>query len=82
MHKPRLGVVVIDCQGEDPAAYEAFWAAALGRERETDPIDPKYRDLRGPEAEIGVLAPAVDHPPRVHFDIETDDIDAEVARLE
>ena len=82
MHRSRLGVVVIDCQGEDAAAHEAFWAAALGRERESEPIDPKYRDLKGPEAEVRVLVQAVDHAPRVHFDIETDDIEAEVGRLE
>lgn len=82
MHRSRLGVVVIDCQGEDAAEHEAFWAAALGRERESEPIDPKYRDLKGPEAEVRVLVQAVDHAPRVHFDIETDDIEAEVERLE
>ncbi|GGF02002.1 VOC family protein [Stappia taiwanensis] len=82
MHKSRLACLVIDCEGTDAGTHEAFWAAALGREREADPIDPKYRDLTGPPGELRVLVQAVDHPSRVHLDIETDDIPAEVARLE
>jgi len=31
---------------------------------------------------MGVILQAVDHPSRVHIDIETDDVEAEVARLE
>lgn len=81
MHKSRLGVVVIDCQDGDLDQHEDFWAQALGRGREEDSKDPRYRDLSGPDGELRVLLQAVDHPPRVHLDIETDDIPAEVARL-
>ncbi len=81
MHKSRLGCLVIDCQAGDLGAHEAFWAGVLGREREVGSKDPKYRDLQGPDSELRVLLQAVDHPPRVHLDIETDDIPAEVARL-
>lgn len=81
MHKSRLGVVVIDCQDGDLGAHETFWAGALGRS--VDPLrkDPKYSDLKGPDNELRVLLQTVDHAPRVHLDIETDDIPAEVARL-
>lgn len=81
MHKSRLGVVVLDCQTGSIEEHVQFWATALGREPEKDPVDDKYRDLVGPEGDIGVLLQAVDHMPRAHIDIETDDIPAEVARL-
>jgi hypothetical protein len=38
--------------------------------------------LNTPDGDIQVLLQKVDHPSRVHLDIETDDIEAEVQRLE
>jgi predicted enzyme related to lactoylglutathione lyase len=38
--------------------------------------------LQSPPDEISVQIQRVEHESRVHLDIETDDIDAEVARLE
>ncbi|MBD8878578.1 VOC family protein [Roseibium polysiphoniae] len=81
MHKSRLGVMVIDCEADDLNSHETFWAGVLGREREAGSKDPKYRDLKGPPSELRVLLQSVDHAPRVHLDIETDNIPAEVARL-
>lgn len=81
MHKSRLAVVVIDCQEDDVDSFTSFWAGALGRKVEDRPKNPKYRALEGPDSEIQVLLQTVDHPPRVHLDMETDDIPAEVARL-
>lgn len=81
MHKSRLAVAVIDCQDGDLGEYGAFWANALGRVVEDRPKDPKYIDLQGPDTELRVLVQSVDHSPRVHLDIETDDIPAEVERL-
>jgi predicted enzyme related to lactoylglutathione lyase len=84
MHKSRLATIVIDCQTEllDEAAH--FWSEALGRRAETleDPDDSNYRALAVPPQEVKVLVQSVEHPSRVHVDIETDDIDAEVRRLE
>jgi hypothetical protein len=81
MHKSRLACLVIDCHDDDLTEHEMFWAGALGREKETGSKDPKYRDLKGPDTELRVLLQSVDHTPRVHLDMETDDIPAEVARL-
>ena len=74
--------LVIDCSSPEPLAH--FWAEALGR-----PVDPdhpgtrdNYRMLETPPDEIAVQIQRVDHESRVHIDIETDDIEAEVARLE
>jgi len=82
MHKSRLGELVIDCEGGDIDANAKFWAGALGRRVEEMPKNPRYRRLIGRDGEIGVLLQAVDHAPRVHLDIETDDREREVARLE
>jgi Glyoxalase-like domain len=81
MHRSCLGAVVIDCRTEDLQAAAAFWGAALGHEvRGTD--DPLYLDLAVPEGQPAVVIQRVEHESRVHLDIETDDVDAEVARLE
>ena len=84
MHKSLLGTVVIDCETAQLDTAAAFWSAALGwRSMElSDPSDANYRRLDTPDGEVHVLVQAVDHESRVHIDIETDDVEAEVARLE
>jgi hypothetical protein len=84
MHRSRLNGILIDCKVEDVGAAARFWAGALGR-----PVDPDHPGTRGnyvmletPPDEISVQIQRVDHDSRVHLDIETDDIAAEVARLE
>lgn len=83
MHKSRLGALVIDCRTEDLAEAAAFWSAALGRGTDEDnQPDPRYVRLTREAGEVQLLIQQVDHPSRVHIDIETDDIAAEVQRLE
>lgn len=82
MHKSRLGDLVIDCEGGDIEDHAAFWAGALGRTVEANPTNPRYRRLEGKDGEIGILVQRVEHSSRVHLDVETDDPDKEVARLE
>lgn len=48
--------------------------------RETD--DENYVTLETGPNELQIEVQKVDHPSRVHLDIETDDIEAEVRRLE
>lgn len=79
-HRSRIGVVVIDCQTDDLTEPLAFWKAALGCEGAVDP-DGQYAQLHT-EGQMRVLLQRVDHEPRVHLDIETDDRVAEKARLE
>ncbi|MBA3325577.1 MAG: VOC family protein [Rhodobacteraceae bacterium] len=78
-HRSRLAGFIIDCQADDPAPGAAFWAEALGSE--TRLADGSYVTL---DAQSGLYAAvqAVEHLSRVHLDIESDDIPAEVARLE
>ena len=84
MHKSRLGTIVIDCQADDAGAAAEFWSRALGwaARPPSGPDEANYRQLDAPPNEVKVLVQAVSHPSRVHVDIETDDVDAEVARLE
>ena len=77
-HRSRLSALVIDCRTDDLAEAAAFWGAALGAKAKVDPRG-KYAVLdRGHPY---VLLQAVDHEPRVHLDFETDDREAEAARL-
>jgi predicted enzyme related to lactoylglutathione lyase len=84
MHHSRLCAVLIDCRVADVDEAARFWAAALGRA--LDPQHPasrgNYRMLATPPDEPIVQIQRVEHDSRVHIDIETDDIRAEVARLE
>jgi hypothetical protein len=61
-----------------------FWSAALGRERVV--ANERYETLRGRLGGEGSpyvgLQRGMDDGQRFHIDIETDDVDAEVSRLE
>ncbi|MCW8924857.1 MAG: VOC family protein [Xanthomonadales bacterium] len=83
MHKSQLAGLIIDCQDADLDKAAAFWSAALGFEAVSDPRsdESKYRRLETPPGDLEIEVQKVDHPSRVHVDIETDDIEAEVARL-
>ena len=84
MHHSRLCALLIDCHTSDVDQAASFWAKALGRR--VDPDHPgtrgNYRMLETPSDEPIVQIQRVEHASRVHLDIETDDILAEVARLE
>src|SRR5262245_14812400 len=84
MHHSRLCALLIDCHTHDIDQAASFWANALGRR--VDPDHPgtrgNYRMLETPTDEPIVQIQRVDHESRVHIDIETDDIPAEVDRLE
>lgn len=81
MHRSRLGAIIIDCQTDDLNEAVAFWGRALGYSVcETD--DENYVTLETGPNELQIEVQRVDHPSRVHLDIETDDVEAEVRRLE
>lgn len=83
MHKSRLGGFIIDCQTEDLEAASGFWSAALGLQVSASAASElKYRTLATAADEVHLEVQIVEHPSRVHLDIEADDIEAEVRRLE
>lgn len=81
-HRSRLSTLVIDCRGDDLAEAMRFWSGALGTEFRSDPDDPRYAVTDRADDEPHLILQKVDHESRVHLDIETDDKEAERARLE
>ncbi|MCW8985444.1 MAG: hypothetical protein OQK55_08880 [Thermoanaerobaculales bacterium] len=84
MHHSCLGGLIIDCRTDDLDNEAQFWSKALGYEIRTtdDADDANYVVLDTPDGEPYIELQSVDHPSRVHLDIKTDDLDAEVQRLE
>ena len=83
-HQSRLAGFIIDCQDLPADAGAGFWAAARGLQAQAARVEggAEYADLLGAPAGLNVEVQRVDHPSRVHLDIESDDIDAEADRLE
>ena len=81
MHRSRLAGFIIDCKDAPLDSAARFWADALGfpsQEQEGElyvPLDASRRDLH-------IEVQKVTHESRLHLDIEADDVEAEVARLE
>ena len=84
MHRSRLCAILIDCEAAVIGEAAGFWSRALGRAVDTDHPGTRgnYCMLETPPDEPIVQIQRVDHASRVHIDIESDDIPAEVARLE
>jgi hypothetical protein len=82
MHQSRLSGFIIDCNTEDLEGAAGFWGAALGLrvEASAEAGEALYRRLAGSPLDIEVQK--VSHPSRVHLDIESTDVEAEVRRLE
>jgi predicted enzyme related to lactoylglutathione lyase len=84
MHKSRLAGFIIDCRTDDLDAAARFWSQALGlaAQAPAQAADTLYRTLATAADQPHLEVQQVEHASRVHLDIETDDIEAEVARLE
>jgi len=83
VHHSKLAGFIIDCQTPDLAKAAEFWGGALGMEVRTLPgQEGQYIELVAPEHRLHVEVQSVSHPSRVHLDIESDDVEAEVRRLE
>jgi predicted enzyme related to lactoylglutathione lyase len=83
-HKSQLGGFIIDCKTEDLDSAADFWSQALGLKRvaKDTPATGSYVHLEREPNGLDVEVQKVGHESRVHLDIETDNIEAEVARLE
>lgn len=84
MHHSRLAGFIIDCKDADVEAAAEFWSAALGYSLipADDEASPSYRQMDTGAEGLHIEVQRVSHESRVHLDIETDDIEAEVQRLE
>lgn len=83
-HRSRLTGFVLDCRVDDLCPHVEFWSRALGKRVDTldEDGDGKYARLQTANDEPALLLQKVGHDSRIHLDIETDDVEAEVARLE
>jgi predicted enzyme related to lactoylglutathione lyase len=81
MHRSQLGGFIIDCQTADLDGAARFWSTALGLPTRASP-EAKYIGLETAPNGLAIEVQKVDHPGRVHLDIETDDVEAEATRLE
>ena len=83
MHRSRLAGFIVDCRTDDLEQAATFWGAALGLPLQpaAEQSSPKYRKLMTGDG-LNIEVQKVEHESRVHLDIETDDIAAEVRRLE
>lgn len=84
MHKSRLAGFIIDCRTDDLESAAQFWSAALGYPLKDPATEPSsmYRQFDTGPTGLHIEVQKVSHESRVHLDIEADDIEAEVARLE
>ncbi len=84
MHKSKLCGFIIDCQTDDVNSAASFWGGALGMEVKKLPEEEgeTYVRLLDPTEHLHIEVQKVAHESRVHLDIETDNIEAEVLRLE
>ena len=81
-HRSRVAHFVIDVDDLDQGVE--FWCAALGATEEpvSEQSRATYRKLRLPDADIRILLQRTDDEKvskeRMHLDLETDDVEAEV----
>ena len=83
-HHSGLVALVLDCQVDSLDVAIDFWSQALHRgvaSRDQDG-DGKYGEIETGSDEPYLLLQRVAHEPRAHMDLQTDDLDAEVTRLE
>ncbi len=84
MHKSKLAGFIIDCQTDDLDRAADFWGGALGMPVRELPAEEAtlYKRLDDSQLGLHIEVQKVSHPSRVHLDIESDDVEAEVRRLE
>jgi catechol 2,3-dioxygenase-like lactoylglutathione lyase family enzyme len=81
MHHSRLAGFIIDCHTADLDQAAGFWSGALGL-RTLGEDGSNYILLDASARDLAIEVQQVEHASRVHLDIESDDVEAEVKRLE
>ena len=81
MHQSRVYALLIDTPETEAATAAAFWSAALGATARPVSEEPQFTRLHQALPGLTAIVQAVDDAPRFHLDIETDDVEAETARL-
>jgi len=81
MHRSRVYALIIDTPQAEADEAAAFWSAALGARAQKLEAEPQFTSLHGALPDLVAAVQSVDDAPRYHLDIETDDVEAETARL-
>jgi hypothetical protein len=81
VHRSRISTLLIDAPLEQAPAAARFWSAAVGAEAVSVPGEEQFTSLPDAVAGLVTAVQAVDDVPRYHLDFETDDVEAEAARL-
>ena len=81
MHRSRIGVVLLDVATDQYAEAMKFWEGVAGRAAEPEAGEPYASLGRLPNMALALQRTGAGTPPRVHLDVETDDVPAEVDRL-
>lgn len=81
MHRSRLSTLLIDVPTGEVHLAATFWSAALGVPAVPVPGEEQFTSLPGVVPGLVTAIQSVDDAARYHVDIETDDVDAEAARL-
>jgi Glyoxalase-like domain len=79
-HRSRVCAILVDTSTQTHEAVSRFWSGALGRKLKYS-AKKRYAPLKGPHLDCFVQRVEAGHE-GMHFDIETDNVAAEVARLE
>jgi hypothetical protein len=79
-HRSLITTIVIDVPVDVAAEEAAFWSAATGKDLARLSF-PEYHGARLTSTLVLLVQELGEGAPRVHVDIHTDDVDAEVARL-
>jgi hypothetical protein len=84
MHRSALAGFIIDCQVDNLASAAEFWGGVLGRRQRPDvaEIAAGYVPLETKGDGLNIEVQKVSHESRLHLDLVTDDVEAEVRRLE
>lgn len=84
MHRSRFSSIIIDCRVDDLESAAEFWSKAFGKKLANVDLDgeDRYAEIETADDEPIIVIQKVTHESRVHLDIEADDIEAEVRRLE
>ena len=81
MHKSRLSAIVIDVHARHIEQAAGFWSQLLGQPSQVND-DGRQATILAAEKGVTLVIEAVADEARIHFDIETDDLAAEIHRIE
>ena len=81
-HRSHLCTIVIDVPADRRDGAVSFWSGATGRDVHPLPGEDEFHGARLNDHLVLLVQELGEGLPRVHVDIHTDDVPAEVARLE